>query len=151
MPKYIVRPGQKITHGDQKEAAEHYKAMIGQGATRAAWPAPPLEDYHEGDEIELTEEQAATMPHAVCTPEEWDQLNSPKALQDKGYTKEEAESMVASRKAARDDRKKKTTQRRSSMAAAFGMQPTGEGADQQSEPNPRNAAKFPEDRKPHGK
>lgn len=149
MPKYIVRPGQKVTHGDHDAAMKQAQKFA--TTTILAQPAPPLEDFHEGDEIELTEDEAAAMAHAVCTPDEYAQLSSPKYLMDKGYTKDEAESMVASRKADADARKAKKGARAKQSPAAWGMSPPNL-EDQGAEVNPRAAAKFPgEENKPHRK
>jgi hypothetical protein len=114
MAKYIVRPGQRVTHGSEQDAREHYSKMQ-PGQSFAAFPPPPVLDYFEGDEIDLTEEQADAMPHAVCTPDEFDAECSPTAFVKKGYSKGEAEDKaqalresIAARKAARASQKKKS-------------------------------------------
>jgi hypothetical protein len=147
MPTYIVRHGQRVTHGDRGEAVKHF-AKMQPGQTFASFPPAPVRDYEEGDELELTEEEAAAMPWAVATPEEWEHDNSPKAFMDKGYPRDEAESMVASRKAELDARvraRKAQTARGALPGPASlpggGMAPT----DGSTEVNPRVAGKFPED------
>lgn len=110
MPKYIVRPGQHVTHGTHESAQQHrekHAGLTGPIMNPLLLPAPPLEKYEEGDEIELTEAEAAEMPWAVCTQEEFESESSPTALMKKGYPRDEAESMVASRKAAVEARKAK--------------------------------------------
>lgn len=139
MPKYIIKPGNTVTHGSYDDAQKHHARMSallpGQPAT--VWPAAPTHLYEEGDEIELTEHEAAEMPHALCTPEEWEKLNSPSHLMDKGYTREEAETMVASTKAAREARKAK---RAGKAPRINGMSDT-EG---NPSTDPRTAGKLPE-------
>jgi hypothetical protein len=147
MPKYIVRHGQHVTHGYREDAIKHF-AKMQPGQTFASFPPAPVSAFEEGDEIELTEEEAAAMPWAVATPEEFERENSPKTYMDKGYTREEAESMAASRKAELEER---TKARRAARARGAlpgpaslpggGMAPT----DGSTEINPRAAGKFPDD------
>lgn len=140
MPKYIVRPGQHVTHGDREEAVRHY-AKMSPGQTFGAFPPAPLRTFEEGDELELEEHEAAAMPHAVCTPEEFEQLGSPKAFMEKGYTREEAESMAVS---IREGMQARAEQRR--VAAKRGLVPGGGMAPPDGgEANPRAAGKFPDD------
>lgn len=146
MPTYIIRPGQHVTHGTQEAAQEHrarHAGMTGPIMNPLLLPPVPLGEFEEGDEIELTEEQAAAMPWAVSTPEEYEAESSPSALMKKGYPKDEAESMVALRKAALDARKARRGKAAPAprLATPFGMQPT----DGSTEPNPRNAARFPDE------
>lgn len=100
---YVVRPGQHITHGSQEQARQHY-ARLPPGTPFMAYPSPPTQEYGPGDEIELTEDEAAGAAHAVMTPEEWSKESSPETLVKRGYTREEAESMVASMNEAREKR-----------------------------------------------
>jgi hypothetical protein len=140
---YIVRPGQHVTHGDEEATRKHFSTMP-PGTPFTGWPAAPLEKYGEGDELELTEDEAAKIAHAVCTPEEWEKESSPEALVKKGYTRDEAESMVASRESAREtrakDRKKSLG---SKLPSAWGANPV-DPKDAGKEVNPVvMGAKFP--------
>lgn len=152
MPKYIVRPGQRVTHGDRAEAIAHFSKMQ-PGQTFGSFPPAPVRDFEEGDELELSEEEAAAMPWAVTTPEEFEQQSSPKAFMAKGYTREEAESMAESLKADREVRAKARKSRSVLPGPASlpggGMAPT----DGSTEINPRVAGKFPDDsiKKPSSK
>jgi hypothetical protein len=110
MAKYIVKPGERVTHGSYADAADHREKMgkLMPGQSVAVWPASPARDYFEGDELELTDDEAAAMPHAICTPEEFADMASPTAFIAKGYTKAEAEEKaqalrdgIAARQAAR--------------------------------------------------
>lgn len=139
MAKYIIKPGNTVTYGSHEDAQKHHAKMAallpGQPAT--VWPAAPTHLYEEGDEIELPEHEAAEMEHALCTPEEYAKSNSPAHLMDKGYTREEAESMVASRKAALEARK----------ARRAGKAPRVNGmSDTEGNPStdPRVAGRLPE-------
>lgn len=150
LKKYIVRPGQKVTHSTREEAnahaEKHTRGTIGMSILQI--PPPPLTEYEEGDEIMLTDVDAESMPWAVCEPGEFEALASPSALVKKGYTKDEAESMAESMKAGREGRramKRDAAKRAAQPAAAFGMQPIVPG----EEVNPRAAGKFPDDAKKH--
>lgn len=110
--KYIVRPGQSITHASRAAVVEHYKNLP-PGTHFAAFPSPPTEEYGPGDEIELTEQEAADAAHAVMSPDEWEKESSPEALVRKGYNRAEAESMVASMHA---DRERRASRRRNAPA-----------------------------------
>jgi hypothetical protein len=147
MPKYIIKHGQRVTHGDRGEAVKHF-AKMQPGQTFASFPPAPVRDYEEGEEVELSEEEAAAMPWAVATPEEFERAVSPKAFMAKGYTRDEAESMAASRKAELEARTKARKARAARGALpgpaslpGGGMAPT----DGSTEVNPRVAGKFPDD------
>jgi hypothetical protein len=99
MPKYIVRPGHTVTHGSREQAAQHY-SKLPPGTPFTSWPSPPMLVYGSGDEIEMTEEEAADAAHAVCTPEEWDHESSPEGFMRRGYRREDAERLA---KEARGD------------------------------------------------
>lgn len=140
MAKYIVRPNQRVTHGSLADANAHF-AKMPPGTPLAGYPAAPLTDYYEGDEIDLTEDEAAQMPHAVCTPDEFDEISSPSALIKKGYTRDEAESMAVSLREGMAARAKdRKTKARRQVIPGGGMAPL----DGSTEIDPRAAGKFPE-------